>query len=230
MAWPGTVFIVDDDPDVRRALERLLHAESYVTRAFGSALDFLTQHEPEQAGCIILDVAMPGLDGLQLQQHLAAAGLRRPIIFISGRSDIPKSVRAMKAGAVNFLTKPVDAGELLAAVREALAVDAARRAECSSRDAAAALLATLTRRERQVLEKVIAGRLNKQIAAELGTVEKTIKVHRSRVMRKMRAGSLPELVQLAQLAGVVVDQGPMVPQYQRRNLAEGLTRRSSCRN
>jgi FixJ family two-component response regulator len=154
------------------------------------------------AGCIILDLAMPGLNGLELQECLAAYGCHRPIIFLTGNGDISKTVRAMKAGAVNFLTKPVDDRELLAAVEEALRVDAAERAAWSTRHSVSERLSTLTRRERQVFEQVVAGRLNKQIAAELGIVEKTIKVHRARVMRKMHAGSIVELVHLASVVGV----------------------------
>jgi FixJ family two-component response regulator len=145
---------------------------------------------------------MPGLNGLELQECLAAYGCHRPIIFLTGNGDISKTVRAMKAGAVNFLTKPVDDRELLAAVEEALRVDAAERAAWSTRHSVSERLSTLTRRERQVFEQVVAGRLIKQIAAELGIVEKTIKVHRARVMRKMHAGSIVELVHLASVVGV----------------------------
>src|SRR5262245_34012146 len=177
----------------------------YTTRSFGSAGEFLGSGEARMsAGCIILDLAMPGLNGLELQQCLSASGCHRPIIFLTGNGDISKSVRAMKAGAVNFLTKPVDDHELLKAVEEALRVDVSVRARWSSRHSASEKLDTLTPRERQVFEKVVAGRLNKQIAAELGIVEKTIKVHRSRMMRKMNASSVVELVHLATLAGVDV--------------------------
>ena len=196
------LYIVDDDPDVRRALARLLRAAGYTTRSFGSAIEFLASGEaPLSAGCIILDLAMPGLNGLELQECLIEYGCHRPIIFLTGNGDISKTVRAMKAGAVNFLTKPVDDRELLAAVEEALRVDAVERAAWSTRHSVSERLGTLTRRERQVFEQVVAGRLNKQIAAELGIVEKTIKVHRARVMRKMNAGSIVELVQLASLVG-----------------------------
>jgi FixJ family two-component response regulator len=202
-AIPTVLYIVDDDPDVRRALARLLRAAGYTTRSFGSASEFLVSGEARlSAGCIILDLAMPGLNGLELQACLAAYGCHRPIIFLTGNGDISKTVRAMKAGAVNFLTKPVDDRELLAAVEEALRVDAADRAAWSTRHSVSERLSTLTRRERQVFEQVVAGRLNKQIAAELGIVEKTIKVHRARVMRKMHAGSIVELVHLASVVGV----------------------------
>jgi len=201
-AIPIVVYIVDDDPEVRRALSRLLRSAGYTTRSFGSAGEFLRSGEARlSAGCIILDLAMPGLNGLELQQYLAASGCHRPIIFLTGNGDISKSVRAMKAGAVNFLTKPVNDRELLAAVEEALRVDAAERAAWRTRRSVSERLNTLTRRERQVFEQVVAGKLNKQIAAELGIAEKTIKVHRARVMRKMHAGSIVELVHLASLVG-----------------------------
>ena len=202
-AIPVIIYIVDDEADVRKALSRLLRSAGYTTRLFGSASEFLVSGEARfSAGCIILDLAMPGLNGLELQEHLAASDCHRPIIFLTGNGDISKSVRAMKAGAVNFLTKPVDDNELLNAVEEALRVDASVRALWSLRHKASEKLDTLTPRERQVFEKVVAGRLNKQIAAELGIVEKTIKVHRSRMMRKMHATSVVDLVHLASLAGV----------------------------
>jgi FixJ family two-component response regulator len=202
-AIPVIIYIVDDDPDVRKALSRLLRSAGYTTRLFGSAGEFLVSAEARlSAGCIILDLAMPGLNGLELQAHLSSSDCHRPIIFLTGNGDISKSVRAMKAGAVNFLTKPVDDRELLKAVDEALRVDVHVRARCSSRQSVSERLDTLTPRERQVFEKVVVGRLNKQIAADLGIVEKTIKVHRSRMMRKMHAHSVVDLVHFASLAGV----------------------------
>ena len=195
------VYVVDDDPEVQRALARLLRAAGYSTRSFGSGSELLISASAlTSAGCIILDVVLPGVDGLELQEKLAAAGWNPPIIFLTGHGDIPTSVRAMKAGAVDFLTKPVDSQELLTAVDEALRVDAAQRVAWSTRCAVAERLNTLTPRERQVLEQVVAGRLNKQIAADLGIVEKTIKVHRARLMRKMRVTSLVELLQLVRIA------------------------------
>jgi len=207
-AIPAIIYIVDDEADVRKALSRLLRSAGYTTRLFASAGEFLVSGEARfSAGCIILDLAMPGLSGLELQEHLAASDCHRPIIFLTGNGDISKSVRAMKAGAVNFLTKPVDDRELLQAVEEALRVDVSVRARWNSRHSAAEKLDTLTPRERQVFEKVVAGLLNKQIAAELGIVEKTIKVHRSRMMRKMNATSVVDLVHLANQAGVDVWDG-----------------------
>jgi FixJ family two-component response regulator len=198
----GTLFIVDDDPHVRRSLSRLMRASGYLTRTFASATDFLADHDPGVPGCLILDLAMPGMSGLELQGALATGGYRRPIIFLTGRGDISKSVHAMKGGAVNFLTKPPDISDLTAAIEEALEIDAAERVSWTERHGAAERFATLTPRERQVLRHVVSGKINKQIAADLGTAEKTIKVHRSRVMRKMHASSLVELVKLASLAGV----------------------------
>ena len=198
----GTVFIVDDDPDVCRAVGRLVRGAGYEVREFNSARDFLVAHESEPPGCLLLDLSMPDVDGLQLQQSLMAAGCHRPIVFLSANGDVHNTVRAMKAGAVNFLTKPVDEDELMDALAEAVALDAAGRAEWESRNTVAGRMATLTPRERQVMEKVVAGRLNKQIAAELGTVEKTIKVHRSRVMQKLHASSLIQLIEIAKLAGI----------------------------
>jgi FixJ family two-component response regulator len=198
----GTVFIVDDDPDVCRAVGRLVRGAGYQVREFNSARDFLVAHESEPPGCLLLDLSMPDVDGLQLQQSLVAAGCHRPIVFLSANGDVHNTVRAMKAGAVNFLTKPVDEDELMVALAEAVALDAAGRAEWETRNTVAGRMATLTPRERQVMEKVVAGRLNKQIAAELGTVEKTIKVHRSRVMQKLHASSLIHLIEIAKLVGI----------------------------
>ncbi len=200
----GTVYIVDDDPQARAGLARLLRAAGYQTRSFGSAGEFLAEQGriEQTAGVLILDLAMPGMSGLQLQQALGRAGCRRPIVFLSGRGDISQSVSAMKRGAVNFLTKPVDAHELFAAVEEGLLIDAAERTALMARHGVAERIATLTPRERQVLGHLVLGKINKQIAAALGTAEKTVKVHRSRVMRKMHAGSIVELVKLASLAGI----------------------------
>jgi FixJ family two-component response regulator len=190
------VFVIDDDPSVLRALTRLLTAAGFPARAFASPAGFLEQHDPAAPGCLVLDVALPGLDGLQLQQALTVSGCARPIVFITGRGDIPTSVRAMKAGAVDFLTKPVNDEDLLAAVRNAVEMDRLARAARAELDAFKLRLATLTPREREVLAHVVAGRLNKQIAADLGTVEKTIKVHRARVMHKLEVDSVAALVWL----------------------------------
>jgi FixJ family two-component response regulator len=196
------VYLVDDEPAVRKALGRLLRSAGVEVATFGSAEEFLGALEEEAAGCALLDVAMPGLDGLALQETLARRGIDLPVLFLTGHGDIPMSVRAMKAGASDFLTKPVDGKVLVAAVRRALergrSLARARRedAEIHRR------LASLTPREREVLQGVVSGRLNKQIAADLGISEKTVKVHRGRVMEKMNAPSLAELVRLADRAGL----------------------------
>ena len=197
------VGIVDDDLSVRKALARLLKSAGYRVEVFASAREFLERPRPEDLSCLVLDVRMPGLTGLELQEALAVAGDRMSIVFVSGHGDVVGSVKAMKGGAVDFLTKPVDAHELLSAIERAVA-----QAFRTQREQAGAMdvqdrLKTLTAREAQVFALVVTGMLNKQIAAELGIVEKTVKVHRARVMEKMRAGSLAELVRLADRAGVI---------------------------
>jgi FixJ family two-component response regulator len=197
-----TVFIVDDDPGVLRALARLLAAAGYRTRTFASPEAFLAQHDPTEPGCAVFDVAMPEVDGLELQQLLFDSGIERPIIFVTGKGDIPTSVRAMRAGAVDFLTKPVSGEALLAAVARARQLDAQARAARDETASIEARLASLTPREREVLTHVVAGRLNKQIAGDLGTVEKTIKVHRGRMMMKLGVRTVQDLVRLAERAGI----------------------------
>ncbi len=194
---PRTVFILDDDDDVRLALTRLLRARGYDTRAFSSAESFLGASETDTPGCLLLDIAMPGLSGLELQQALASSMCDRPIVFLTANADVHTGVHAMKAGAVDFLTKPVDEVSLVAALEGALRVDSLERSERASHCAAQRRAAALTPREREVLERVVRGRLNKQIAAELGTGEKTVKVHRARMMSKMGVRSVAELVVLA---------------------------------
>ncbi len=197
-----TVFIVDDDPGVLRALARLLAAAGCDTRTFASPEAFLAQHDPAEPGCAVFDVAMPDVDGLELQQLLFDSGIARPIIFVTGKGDIPTSVRAMRAGAVDFLTKPVSGDALLAAVARARQLDAQARATRDETASIEARLATLTPREREVFTHVVAGRLNKQIAGDLGTVEKTIKVHRGRMMSKLGVRTVQDLVRLAERAGI----------------------------
>jgi FixJ family two-component response regulator len=196
------VFVVDDDPSVRRGVCRLLRAEGFKAEAFSSARAFLKREPATRPACLLLDVQMPELTGLDLQRALADSGLDLPIIFITGHGSVPISVQAMKAGAVDFLPKPVDRTHLLSAVREALARDAVQTRRASECDEIRRRVESLTAREGEVLALVVAGLLNKQIAAELGTSEKTIKVHRGRVMHKMRAASVAELVRLAEKAGV----------------------------
>ncbi len=196
------VYIVDDDPAVLKGLKRLLVASGLEVLAFESAEEFLDQFEPGAAGCIVLDLAMPGFNGLDLQRALGERGNILPIVFLTGRGDVTASVRAMKNGAVDFLTKPVDDEVLLAAIGSAVARGRALQQAHDELTQIEERLATLSPREREVLERVVAGRLNKQIAAELGIVEKTIKVHRANVMRKMVASSLADLVRLAERAGI----------------------------
>lgn len=188
------VYLVDDDPGVLKAMTRLLEAEGMAVRAFSSADSFLRAHDPEAPGCAVVDVCMPGLGGLALQQELQRAGATRAIVFVTGHGDVEQGVRAMKAGAVDFLTKPFDAGDFVGAVRRALEHDRHERVVRSELQRIRGHLDSLTRRERQVVRHVVAGRLNKQIASDLGIAEKTIKVHRARAMEKMGVGSLAQLV------------------------------------
>jgi len=197
-----TVYVVDDDPGVLKALTRLLQSSGYSVAAFQSPRAFLDGHDPAAPGCLVLDVAMPGLNGLELQRRLAESGSDRAIVFISGQADIPLSVRAMKAGAIDFLPKPFDDVQLLVAIGIAIEKNRALSETRAGKEAFAQRLATLTSREREVLERVVFGELNKHIASELGTVEKTIKVHRARVMRKMGAASFADLVRMAERAGI----------------------------
>ena len=197
---PAQVHIVDDDAGVRTALGRLLDGHGWSVIAHASAESFIASHDPEAHGCIILDVAMPGLDGLALQQLLARTGELMPIIFLTGCADVPMCAGAMREGALDFLTKPVDEEVLLAAVARGLERDTQRRCARQRRQTAEGRLATLTPREREVLSHVMDGRLNKQIASDLGTAEKTVKVHRARAMEKMHVRSVAELVRLLERA------------------------------
>jgi FixJ family two-component response regulator len=197
-----TVFLVDDDAAVLKALSRLLRAKGYNVRPYSSPQDFLSSHDGMVPGCAVLDVAMPGLDGLALQRALTGQGSQRPVIFITGKGDIPTSVRAMKAGAIDFLTKPVSDKDLVAAIVRAEGLDAKARQARAELAEIEGKIATLTPREREVLAHVVAGRLNKQIAGDLGTVEKTIKVHRSRMMDKLGVRTVADLVRLAEKAGI----------------------------
>lgn len=198
----ATVFVVDDDCAVLKSLSRLLRSASLASSTFSSPREFLDCHNPNAPGCLVLDVAMPGLNGLELQQALIASGNELPIVFLTGHGDIPMSVQAMKGGAVDFLTKPVNDADLLQAVRAALEKDRLERELRAEVADIRRRLARLTPREREVLEHVIAGHLNKQTAADLGTVEKTIKVHRARMMEKMKVQSVAELVHLTERAGI----------------------------
>jgi FixJ family two-component response regulator len=204
---PPTICIVDDDASVRRSLRRLLEASGFLVQAFPDAPSFLSHDPDPMCGCVILDVRMPGIDGLALQARLneRAAGL--PVVFLTGHGDIPMSVRAIKAGAVDFLTKPVDEADLLRAVNHAVALHRRHLSESRSGSAFRERVADLTRRELDVMRCVITGARNKQIAAHLGIAEKTVKIHRSRLMRKLEVASVAELLQACQQAGVEPAEG-----------------------
>lgn len=196
------VFIVDDDAGVLKALSRLLRARGYDARPYTSPQDFLAHHDAAVPGCAVLDISLPGLNGLELQQALTAGGTHRPVIFITGKGDVPTSVRAMKAGAIDFLTKPVSGKDLLEAVSRAQSHDTNLRKSHAELASIEEKIATLTPREREVFAHVVSGQLNKQIASDLGTVEKTIKVHRGRVMEKLGVRTVADLVRLAEKAGI----------------------------
>lgn len=199
----GRVLVVEDEADVRESLSRLLRSAGHAVQAFASAAELLEATDVEQAACLVLDVNMPGMSGPELHEVLREREIDLPIIYLTGRSNIAIGVRAMKRGAYDFLEKPVDADELLAAIEQASALheaSAGQRREC---DQIRSRMQTLSLREREVMEHVIRGRLNKQIAGDLGIAEKTVKVHRSRVMAKMKVRSVAELVRLCDQAGGV---------------------------
>ena len=199
----GTVFIVDDDLSMRRALARLCQSVGLKVKVFESAREFLESGASDSPACLVLDVRMPGLSGLDLQSELATRNIQTPIVFISGHADIPTSVRAIKAGAVDFLTKPFKDKNLISIIREALSKDVRLKAAQGELEIIKCQLQTLTPRERQVFDLVIKGLLNKQIAAQIGASEQTIKVHRHRVMDKMRVVSVAELVHAAAKLGLL---------------------------
>ena len=192
----AVVYLVDDDPAVMRALSRLLGAEGFEVACFADATSFLAAHDPGRSGCAVIDLGLPDLDGLELQGRLAEADRCRQILFLTGQGSIPASVRAMRAGAVDFLTKPVEPVELIQSIRAAIERDATLRLQKAAVEADRARLASLTPRETELMEQVAAGRLNKQIADRLGAAEKTIKVHRGRVMHKLGVRSVADLVRL----------------------------------
>lgn len=202
MRPPATVYLVDDDPAILKALERLIRAAGYRIKTYERASDFLDSPLLKGPQCLVLDLQMPGLSGLDLQRELSRRGLKLPIVFLSGQGDIPKSVQAMKAGALDFLTKPVPDRRLLEAIRAATDRDKERLKADRERESVRARIRTLSPREREVFRWVISGSLNKQTAFALGIVEKTVKYHRAQVMRKMGVDSVAELALLAERAGV----------------------------
>ncbi len=197
-----TVFVIDDDAAVRKAVSRLLRSAGIAVAGFASPGEFLAQYDPDMPGCLVLDLAMPDINGLQLQTTLAKKGCTLPIIFLTGHGDVSKSVQAMKHGAFDFFSKPVKEKDLLPAVRAAIERDAVARREQARLSEICARLDTLTPREREVLEHVVAGKLNKQIASDLGITEATVKMHRARVMTKMKVQGVADLVRLAEICGI----------------------------
>ena len=198
---PPTVFVIEDDPSMRGAVEDLVRSVRLQVRAFASPQEFLESNQRDAPGCLVLDVRLPGMSGLTFQTELVKEGVKLPVIFITGHGDIPMSVRAMKAGAIEFLTKPFHHQELLDAIHTAIERDRAMRRETVLIADLRNRYATLTERERHIMALVVMGRANKQIAAELNLSEITVKVHRGQVMRKMMAESLPDLVRMADRLG-----------------------------
>ena len=196
------IAIVDDDPSVRRGLERLIRSVGWKAETFASAQEFLDRPRTEAPGCLVLDLQLPGLSGLELQKRMAEAGLDIPIVFLTGHGDIPASVKAMKAGAVEFLTKPVDEQDLLNAIQEAIERDRRTREQQAETRDLRDRYQSLTAREQEVMRQVISGLLNKQVAADLNITEDTVKFHRGHIMRKMRADSLADLVRMAESLGI----------------------------
>jgi FixJ family two-component response regulator len=205
---PGglTVFVVDDDEAMRLSLARLLRSADWNVETFASGSKFLERAPLTGRGCILLDVKMPGMDGLELHESLSAVGISLPVIFLSGNSDIPMSVRAMKHGAVDFLVKPVQDEVLFQVMAQAISRHDSELEARHHRDSIASRIAQLSAREQEVLHHVLLGRMNKQIGFELGIAEKTVKVHRAHVMEKMEAGSVAELVHMCDVAGIVLPQ------------------------
>jgi len=201
-----TVFVVDDDDAVRRSLTRLLRSAGWNAEVFASAGDLLERAPISGPGCVLLDVHMPGMSGIELQDRMAEAGITLPVVFLTGKGDIPMSVQAMKHGAVDFLVKPVEEDVLFQALDQAFRRQAAESATRHHRDSIMARLALLSGREHEVLEQVLRGRLNKQIAYDLGIVEKTVKAHRGRIMEKMEAHTIAELVHLCDSVGLEFPQ------------------------
>lgn len=203
----AVVAIVDDDLSVRRSLQRLIRSAGWNAESFASAQEFLARPGPGTPSCLVLDLRLPGLSGLDLQKRMAEIGLEIPIVFLTGHGDIPTSVQAMKAGAVEFLTKPFDEEDLFQAIQEAIERDRRTRQQRAEKRELKNRYASLTSREQEIMEQVISGKLNKQIAAELRITEFTVKFHRGHIMRKMQADSLADLVRMAGTLGMGSDKG-----------------------
>ena len=205
------VAVVDDDPSVRRGLERLIRSVGWKAESFESAQEFLERRRTEPPSCVVLDLQLPGLSGLDLQKRMAEAGLYTPIVFLTGHGSIPASVQAMKAGAIEFLTKPFDEQDLLKAIEEAIEQDRRTRRQHADMRDLRDRYESLTAREKEVMRQVVSGLLNKQIAANLRITEDTVKFHRGHIMRKMCADSLPDLVRMAESLGIGSNQRPEQP-------------------
>jgi len=195
------VFVVDDDPSVRESMTMLMRSAGLATRSFASAREFLSSYEEGAPGCLVLDVRMPGMSGIELQEELSRRGTVLPIVFLTAYADVPMAVGAVRAGALDFFQKPVNADQLLERVRDALGLDAESRARRRESEAAQLRLARLTPREIEVLDLVVAGHTNKAIAKQLGLSRRTVETHRSRIMHKTGSGSLPELIRVVAVAG-----------------------------
>jgi FixJ family two-component response regulator len=226
MTEAPVVFVVDDDPAVRRVIKRLLESVGLRVELFGSAEEFRRSERPNTASCLVLDIRLPGISGLDFQRELAETKVQIPIIFITAHGDIAMAVRAMKAGAVEFLTKPFRHQDLLDAIQQALGRDRTRRADEAEIAILLERFQSLTSGERRVLPLVVSGRPNKQIAGEIGTSEATVKVHRSQLMKKMGAESLPELVRLAEKIGIP-GSVPSMLQGDKVQSSEGPTNKPS---
>jgi len=201
------VFVVDDDEAVRQSIRLLLRSVGLTVELYASALDFLEHWDPRRPGCLVLDIRMPGMSGLELQARIAREAFAPPVVFITGHGDVTLAVRTMRDGAVDFIEKPFNDEDLIDRVQKAIRLDGERRAELARRQAALARFATLTAREREVMLAVVGGSANKVVAIDLGLSERTVEIHRARVMEKTGARSLPELVRLAALAGIDAADG-----------------------
>lgn len=202
-AEPATIFVVDDDAQLRATLSLLLESRGFNVHAYHSAEAFLSNYRPVRPGCIVLDVGMPGMNGLTLQNTLASRGVNLPIIFLTGEGDVPEAVEAIKGGALDFLRKPVSSDKLIKGIQAAIRYDLERHQEDEKKEHALDCLKRLTRREREIMQLLVSGMSNKKIGQKLAISHRTVEVHRSRIMEKMKAGSLPELIETARLCDLM---------------------------